>query len=113
MKIKFEIHVCLLLAVTLSSCNAPSKTLAGTPEPTLIESEASFPQPQAEHRIGIRQVNGLGEFYDKQTNERFIPRGANYVFVPAGDTYTNLLLRVNTYSPQRTRDDFSRLSSLG
>ena len=113
MKIKFGIHVYLLLSVALSSCNIPLETIAETPEPTLSESETSVPQPQAEHRIGIRQVNGLGEFYDKQTNERFIPRGINYVFVPAGNSYTNLLLRVNTYSPQRTRDDFSRLSSLG
>lgn len=113
MKIKFGIYVCLLLSSTLPSCNISLETFTETPEPTLIERETSFPQPQAEHRIGVRQVDGQGEFYDKQTSERFIPRGVNYVFVPAGDSYTNLLLRVNTYSPQRTRDDFSRLSSLG
>jgi hypothetical protein len=78
-----------------------------------IEEEITSAQPQAEHRIGVRQVGGVGEFYDKQTGETFIPRGANYAFVPAGGSYTNLLLRVNTYDPQRTRDDFSRLAGLG
>ncbi|MBN2116955.1 MAG: discoidin domain-containing protein [Anaerolineales bacterium] len=71
------------------------------------------PQEQAEHRIGIRQVNGTGEFYDKQTNKRFIPRGVNYVFVPQGSGHTNLTLKVGVYDPQRTRADFATLASLG
>jgi len=57
-------------------------------------------------------VDGVGEFYNKQTDEKFIPRGANYVFVPQNNN-TNLLLRVGTYDPQRTRDDFAKLASLG
>ena len=70
-------------------------------------------RPQAEHRIAVRQVDGQGEFYDKQSGEKFTPRGVNYVFVPVGDTYTNILLHVGTYDPQRTRDDFTHLGSLG
>lgn len=31
------------------------------------------------HRIGVRVVDGIGEFYDRQTGEKFIPRGYNYV----------------------------------
>jgi hypothetical protein len=69
--------------------------------------------PQADHRIGIRQVNGVGEFYDKLTDKTFVPRGANYVFVPFGNSYTNLTLKVGVYDPVRTRDDFAKLAGLG
>jgi hypothetical protein len=55
----------------------------------------------------------IGEFYDKQTTEKFIPRGVNYVFVPHGNSHTVLLLREDIYDPQRTRDDFARLASVG
>jgi hypothetical protein len=76
-------------------------------------SQPTVHASQAEHRIGVRQVNGVGEFYDKQSNETFTPRGANYVFVPQGSSHTTLLLKVGVYDPQRTRDDFAALASLG
>jgi F5/8 type C domain-containing protein len=31
------------------------------------------------HRIGIRVVEGRGEFFDQRSGERFVPRGANYL----------------------------------
>ncbi len=61
----------------------------------------------------MRQVDGLGEFFDRQTGERFVVRGVNYVFVPQNGAYTHLLLKVGTYDPARTRQDFSVLSSHG
>lgn len=38
---------------------------------------AKAPQPTP-HRIGVRTVNGVGEFFDRRTGRRFVPRGANY-----------------------------------
>lgn len=111
-KIRFGLNVLMMVAVVLASCNVPLDAEEVT-EAAPIEEEITSAQPQAEHRIGVRQVDGVGEFYDIQTGETFIPRGANYAFVPAGNSYTNLLLRVNTYDPLRTRDDFSRLAGLG
>jgi len=110
-----------LISFLLTSCTSlPSQKL---PTPTaskpfatqtsLTQPTLNIPQQQAEHRIDVRQVDGVGEFYDKQTNEKFIPRGANYVFVPMGNSHTNLLLRVGTYDPDRTRKDFATLASLG
>ena len=32
-----------------------------------------------DHRIGVRVMGGVGEFYDRQTGLRFVPRGFNYV----------------------------------
>jgi hypothetical protein len=57
-------------------------------------------------------VDGVGEFYDKRTGETFVPRGANYGFVPLGNGFTNLVLKVGIYDPERTREDFSRLAHL-
>ena len=56
-------------------------------------------QPEAlAHRVAIRQLYGLGEFYDQQSGLKFTPRGVNYQ--PTGDL-------------GRTADDFRRLSALG
>lgn len=37
------------------------------------------PEPPPEHRIGVRVVDGVGEFYDRVTGEQFTPRGNNLV----------------------------------
>ena len=115
------LRLCTML-VLLISCNSTSSQDGEQTTPTENATlEPSVPitptmvalQPQAEHRIGVRQINGVGEFYNRQTNEKFIPRGANYAFVPQGSSYTNLILKVGIYDPQRTRDDFAELKSLG
>jgi hypothetical protein len=107
----------LLAAVLLWGCS-PNETPPNTPEPpnqttTPGENLTGTPPPPAEHHIAIRQVDGVGEFYNSNTGETFVPRGANYVFVPDGDQYETELLRVGLYDPQRTRDDFTRLAGLG
>ena len=110
----------ILASLMLASCYMPSSFVSESPSPIASATlPVSTPTPpsmtdvsQTEHRIGIRQVEGVGEFYDKQTDAEFIPRGANYVFVPQNNN-TNLLLRVGTYDPQRTRDDFTKLARLG
>ncbi|MGB7874580.1 MAG: discoidin domain-containing protein [Anaerolineales bacterium] len=109
--------------IFLASCSLPLSQTVTTPTPIesatpvaptpVTPTTTDSPRSQAEHRIGIRQRNGIGEFYDKQTNEPFVPRGANYVFVPQGNGYTNLTLKVGVYDPQRTRGDFAMLASLG
>jgi hypothetical protein len=46
------------------------------------------PQPSAEHRIGIHERNGFGEFYDRTTGASFVPRGSNYIrLAPQVDTF--------------------------
>jgi len=104
----------------MTSCNTTSsQNTTSTPGATIPavtqtpESKPTIVPPQAEHHIGVRLVNDVGEFYDKQTNEQFIPRGAHYVFVPSGSSYTNLTLKVGIYDPERTRDDFAKLANLG
>ena len=109
----------ILVSFFLVSCSTSPSTKPSVPSVT-IPTATNTPEAgstavplQAEHHIGVRQVNGIGEFYNEQTDEKFIPRGANYVFVPQGNGYNNLLLQVGIYDPQRTRDDFAKLAGLG
>ncbi len=80
----WTVFIALILA-----CNLPGAT---TGEPTNVpvvdktpeidlpaEVTPILPNPAAEHRIGIRVVNGTGEFYDRTTGEKFVPRGMNYI----------------------------------
>jgi F5/8 type C domain-containing protein len=115
------LRLVVLISLVIASCSSlPSQSLS-TPAPsTALATQTSIPQPttktpqhQVEHRIDIRQVNGVGEFYDKQTGQKFILRGANYVFVPQGNAHTIFLLKAGLYDPQRTRKDFATLASLG
>jgi hypothetical protein len=117
------LRLLILTSFVLTSCNPLSSQIdvSSTPpanansitQTPLIQSATNAPRPQAEHRIGVRQVNGVGEFYDKGSNETFIPRGVNYVFVPLGNGRTNWLLHEGIYDPQRTRADFATLAGLG
>ena len=62
--------------ITFTPSFTPIPTL--TPTPTASPTPTPTPVPP-EHVIGVRLVNGLGQFYNVQTGERFVPRGANYV----------------------------------
>jgi hypothetical protein len=37
------------------------------------------PTPVVEHTIGVREVNGVGELYNRLTGAKFVPRGSNYI----------------------------------
>src|SRR5262245_52277061 len=107
----------ILTSFFFPACSSPAPQ--NSPSPTLIPSRSASQstlnstQAPAEHIIAVRQVDGAGEFYDKQTDQKFIPRGANYVYVPLGDVHTILLLKVGLYDPRRTRADFAQLAGLG
>jgi hypothetical protein len=110
----------LILVIMLSSCNLPQDRtdlpvdpIPATQTPGISPTTETPPKKLSEHRISIRQVDGVGEFFDKQTKEKFTPRGVNYAFVPHGNGYTNLILRVGIYNPERTREDFARIAELG
>lgn len=120
-RLKPALRLLLLVLFMFTSCTVPSRTETVSTKVDLPTSE-SVPAPQvtptisveqAEHHIGVRQVNGVGEFYDMLTGEIFVPRGVNYGFVPFGSGFTNLVLKVGMYDPQRTREDFAKLASRG
>lgn len=111
----------LLFVFVFTSCTAQPQTetvSTDVPQPASEPAPApqvtpSMPAERSEHRIGVRQVDGVGEFYDTLTGETFVPRGANYGFVPLGNGFTNLVLKVGIYDPERTREDFAKIASRG
>jgi hypothetical protein len=104
----------LFISFVSASCNLPLSQIEITSAPPVDPiAQATVIAARSEHRIGVRQADEVGEFYDRQTNITFVPRGVNYVFVPQGSGHTNLLLKVGVYDPQRTRVDFAALASLG
>ena len=68
-----------------------------SPTPTLTPS----PQPPAEHRIGVRVVDGMGEFYDRLTGQKFIPRGNNYIRLGHQQTTSGSILYHSTFNSDR------------
>jgi len=79
------------LILLVGACAAPSPSpitsASAAPESREPSSAAASPVPTpAEHRIGVRVVNGDGEFFDRTTGERFVARGANLIRL---DTYHN------------------------
>ncbi len=88
---EFILFVTLLAACGTAQTEQPSApslipltSPPSTPGPTVTitptETIASRVAPP-EHRIGIRWVDGVGEFYNRATGEKFIPRGNNFIRV--------------------------------
>lgn len=72
-------------------------------------------QAPGEHPVGVRVVDGQGEFYVRATGERWVPRGANYAFLPRpdGTGMTNEIFRIGVYDPDMVRADFALLAERG
>ncbi len=96
----------------------PFFTLTPTPAPTLTSTVPS-PITPPEHLIGVRVVDGAGEFYLRSTGERFIPRGNNYIRlgsqrIPGGGTQVfHSVFDPGTYEPLRVATDFERMHADG
>jgi hypothetical protein len=74
----------VLLIISISACNLPAVSQIAdihpqNASPTSTRIPPNSTPPPVEHHIGIRVVDGIGEFYNRQTGEKFIPRGMNYV----------------------------------
>jgi len=71
------------------------------------------PWAPPEHRIQIRMGAQGAEFYDTQTGQPFIPRGANYAFAAPGGTGNNRVFQVGVYDHATFDADMARLASYG
>jgi len=98
----------------LPTAAIPTPTqLPPTTSPTARPARTETPIPVA-HRIGIRIVNGTSEFFDRQTNARFVPRGVNYFYiVPVGTGFQDRVLGVGVYDKKRVAADFQALARAG
>jgi len=125
------------LVFVLLGCS-PSENFTVTPQQSLLPTERDQPAatetslptmeaptstPEAvkppEHRIGVRVVDGVGEFYDRQTGERFVPRGNNYTQLgpqthPSGSTQIyHTTFDPGVYDAAQTETVFQEMHDLG
>ncbi|MBE0685959.1 MAG: cellulase family glycosylhydrolase [Anaerolineaceae bacterium] len=75
---------CSSSATNPTSTSIPKSTSTSTFTPTLtaIVIPTVTPEPTEkplEHKIGVRVVDRIGEFFNRSTGTKFIPRGNNYI----------------------------------
>ena len=98
----------------------PTLTQPPTPTATALPPATITPTPALpEHRIAIRTVNGMGEFYDRLSGEKFIPRGNNYIRLASqqgfsGETfYYHSTFNTNLYNPAEVEAALSKMRGEG
>ena len=112
------------MAVLIVACTSttadPSTTTAvgGTTTPPSTTSPPSTPstiRPLPGHRIQVRVVDGVGEFYDTATMNEFVPRGMNYNrFLPGvSGPLLDSVLAVTKYDHAAIEADFAEMQALG
>lgn len=77
-----------------------------TPSPAVEPTGSGFGQ----HRVGVRVVDGAGEFYDRLTGERFVPRGVNVIRLAGGHHST---LDPASYDRARLDATFAQMAADG
>lgn len=125
--------VVVALALTLTACSAatdagsptsqtpatttiPSAGSTGTPATTSQPPDAATTTTNVpvQHRIAVRVVDGTAEFFDRLTDEPFVVRGVNYVFVHLPDgRWGNEPFDTRDYDPALIRSDFARIAAAG
>jgi len=118
----------VLLGLIALSCTAgseatPTNTAA---EGTTATSTTTVPTTTTppiiaapEHRIGIRSVDGVAEFFDKVTGEQFVPRGNNYNLLRPvndpiiGEASLDVTLSTDFYDVEYIENDLAAMEALG
>ncbi len=98
-------------ATPVASSSVAVSPPTATPRPSAIPlpSTATLTPAPPQHRIGVRVVDGNGEFFDRNTGNKFVPRGSNYIrlgrtaspCVEAGTMYHSTF-NVGVYDAART-----------
>jgi hypothetical protein len=98
--------------------SAPAPTAAPS-TPPIGSTLAPTPEPPPEHRIGVRIVDGVGEFYDRLTGDKVVPRGNNYIRLanqrsPSGQTFFyHSTFNVGLYDSARAEQALRRMHADG
>jgi hypothetical protein len=71
--------IIVVVAIAAGAYYISLPTAKPTPSPTPVPTSTPQPTARATHRIGVRVKDGVGEFYDRETGEKFVPRGNNYI----------------------------------
>jgi hypothetical protein len=117
-----------VLLFAIPACNYPqTSSKENTPPPVILapqipataELPASIPLSPSEHHIGIRVMNGVGEFFDRRDGKKFVPRGMNYVRLAqqtksdGTHTFGHALFDPGQYDPIRVGEDLLKMHSDG
>jgi hypothetical protein len=100
-----------VLRVEIITPTAPSPSTATPPK--------SISTTPLEHHIGVRIINGVGEFYNRTTGNEFVPRGMNYVRLaqqPKSDgstTFGHALFDPGKYDSSRVNSDLQKMHAAG
>ena len=116
----FSLFVVLLMGLTGCSLDGPSQTEPSSTSTPQIAVPSETYTPEApyvppEHTIQIQVVDVVGEFYNTQTDEVFIPRGVNYIkIVNSGEGYLeNRVFEVGGYDHDVFAADMQALAERG
>ena len=96
----------------------PSPHFSPTPAPTATAVSTMMVEPTSlppEHRIGVRVVDGVGEFYDRGNGTKFVPRGMNYARVDhiVGGGRWHSTFDPKLYDPSKIDQAFMQMESDG
>jgi hypothetical protein len=114
----------LLVVVTFASCNLPQGNATESPPPANTSAPPTRvpptnTPPPAEHHIAIRVVNGVGEFYNRATGQKFVPRGMNYIRLgpqtkmDGSSTFGHSLFDPGQYDSLRVTSDLTKMHNDG
>jgi hypothetical protein len=104
------------LPITPAAARTSTAIVTSTPPvtSTIPISHPTSAPAIVEHRIATHRIYGIAGFYNRQTSQSFVPRGANYsILVPVLDHYENRLFAVGVYDHNRTQADFKALAATG
>lgn len=125
MSILFSLAGCMPVEPEQATSPGPTSAPAtvppsAAPAPTatmLPARPAETKTAPPEHRIGVRTVGGIGEFYNKLSGEKFVPRGYNYIRVaPMSRTNPGLwhaTLNPGLYDPERAESALKAMHAAG
>jgi hypothetical protein len=100
---------CSLVQTPSPSVTAPGPTGTASTQTPSARAPATAPASIA-HRIGVRVVDGAGELFDRQTGERFIARGFNWVRLRDG---RHAAFDSGVYDPNQLDTEFERMADAG
>ena len=113
----------LALALVLVACeptaprsaspSADGSASTASSSPTAVASASSVAEP-AEHRIGVRVVDGVAEFFDRATDERWVPRGFNHWrWALTGGFLMDETFRAGPNELEQAKADLAEMGALG
>ncbi len=111
--------ICSIFILLVVSTCRPAADESASARPPTTNPVTPPPLVASTHRIGVRTVDGIGEFYDLQSGTKFIPRGNNYVRLEVMDMAGGNSLQYhstfndNLYDPSHLEEALVRMQAEG